>query len=83
MIRVDRQKINKKMFGEIYDRGEHRAQWIYSRRHMRFSGADIPILYERRPHKEEEEFHPEYLYRIDGDGIHIALFYGGLPVAVQ
>jgi hypothetical protein len=77
---MDTQKIHKKVFFEIHTKDDFMGKWIYSQWHMRFSDADIPSLFGKRPYKEKEEFPPDYLYRIDGDGIHIALFYDGLPV---
>lgn len=46
---------------------------------MAFSEADIPKLYDRRPCKDKETKPPECLYPIDKKGIHIGLFYDGLP----
>ena len=54
-------------------------RWKLDLFHMRFSEADIPDLFEKRPYKNEETRTPGYLYRIDNDGIQIALFYNGLP----
>jgi len=77
---VDTQKIHKKVFFKIHTKDGYKGKWIYQQWHMRFSEADIPILFERRPYKEKEDTPPDYLYRIDRDGIHIALFYDGLPI---
>jgi hypothetical protein len=77
---VDTQKLHKKVYFEKWTRDGYKGRWIYSQRHMRFSEADIPALFEKRPYKHMEKRKPDYLYRIDKDGIHIALFYDGLPI---
>ena len=73
------EKVYRKVFFEIWTKDGYQGRWIYAQRHMRFSEADIPQLYERRPYKDKETKPPEYLYRFDAKGIHIALFYDGLP----
>ena len=67
------------MFFEIWTKDGCQGNWIYGHRRMAFGEADIPKLYERRSYKDKETKPPEYLYRIDKKGIHIALFYDGLP----
>lgn len=76
---MDTEKKFEKVFLERWRTDGYAGSWIYSQRHMRFSEADIPDLFEKRPYKNEETRTPGYLYRIDSDGIHIALFYDGLP----
>jgi hypothetical protein len=56
---------------------------IYGKRHARFSEADVPDLFDNRPNKDQEKAKPDYLYRVDHDGIHIAIFYEGLSEQSQ
>ncbi len=73
------EKKYRKVFFEIWTKDGCQESLIYGQRHMGFSEADIPKLYDRRPYKHNETKPPQYLYRIDKKGIHIALFYDGLP----
>ena len=76
---MNTEKKFEKVFFESWTKDGYKGRWIYSQHHMRFSEADIPGLFEKRPYKDDEKKTPDYLYRIDKDGIHIALFYDGLP----
>lgn len=78
-MNIDARKIHQKVFFEGWSSTGYKGRWIYSQRHMRFSEADVPALFEKRPYKHLETRVPEYRYRIAEDGIHIALFYDGLP----
>jgi len=73
------EKKYRKVFFEIWTKDGYKGNWLYGQRHMAFGEADVPKLFERRPYKDKEIKAPEYLYRIDKKGIHIALFYDGLP----
>ena len=75
---VDTRKIHRKVFFEIFNReGYTGRNYVVQKRHARFSEADIPELFADRPYKNQEPHVPDYRYRIDEDGIHIALLYEG------
>jgi hypothetical protein len=76
---VETEKKYGKVFFEVWARDGLKGRWTYSQRHSRFGESDVPSLFERRPYKDQEPRTPEYLYRLESDGIHIALFYDGLP----
>lgn len=70
------EKIHHKVFFHFYTSEGYKGRWIYQQRHMRFSEKDVPMLFERRPFKDQEPSLPDWLYRIDREGIHIAVFVG-------
>jgi len=74
---ISNRKVHRKVFFEIFNRQGYAGRFIYSQRHMRFSEADVPDLFGKRPYRTEEPHVPEYRYRLDRDGIHIALLYEG------
>lgn len=78
---MDTSKKYDKVFFEMWAQGGYKGRWMYGQRHMKFAESDVPELFERRPGKDQETRTPEYLYRLDTDGIHIAVFYDGLPKA--
>jgi hypothetical protein len=73
------EKKYEKVFFEIFTREGYKRRWIYRQRHMKFSESDIPDLFTKRSHQDQEKRLPEYLYRMESNGIHIGLFYDGLP----
>ncbi len=75
---MDKTRKYKKVFYEFWTKEGYQGRMIHGKRHMRFSEADIPDLFDNRPYKDQEKIKPDYLYRVDHDGIHIAIFYDGL-----
>ncbi len=72
-------KLYEKVFFEMYSKKGYKGRWVYSQRHSRFAEKDVPDLFNKRPYQEKEIRVPEYLYRLEPDGIHIELFYDGIP----
>ena len=80
---MEAQKYYDKVFFEIWRIDGYKGRWIYSAGGTQFSEEDIPSLYEKRPHKNKEGQPPDYLYRIDDEGIHIGLFYDGVKAHLE
>lgn len=76
---MNTEKKYKKVFFERWTKDGYAGRWIYTQRHMRFSESDVPDLFDRRPYKQEEQRIPDYLIKVSEEGLHIALFYDGLP----
>jgi hypothetical protein len=74
---IDSRKTHKKVFFEIYNRDGFGGRYVYQKRHTRFSESDVPALFALRPYRDHEAHEPEYLFRVDKDGIHIVLLYDG------
>jgi len=75
---MDRTKKYKKVSYEFWTKDGYKGRMIYGRRHTRFSEADVLDLFDNRPYKDQETIKPDYLFRVDRHGIHIAIFYDGL-----
>ena len=76
---MDTEKKYRKVKFEIYTAEGYQGYWTYGQRHMKFSEADIPELFEKRPNKDQETEPPVYRWMIDKLEIIIGLFYDGPP----
>ena len=72
------QKFEKVVY-ERWSNDKYLGRWVYTRDGLLFGVSDVPALFESRPYRNQEVGKTEYMYRKSEEGLHIALFYGGLP----
>lgn len=76
---MKKERKHEKVFYERWARDKYVDRIVYTREGHTFGESDVPLLFDKRPWKEQETSKTDYLYREDDEGLHIALFYGGFP----